>query len=128
MPEKAEEKTEGMKPEETKAEEKKAKEAEDVLSLGGNIELSGFRDIDGGSMVIVKKIVGSYAKTFSERCKGFEKLRVHMKLVHETQKSKKYELNAILFDSGKRHTAKEINRNMFFALDSVLKKLEGMIG
>lgn len=122
MPEKAEEKP--KKVEETKAEEEKA---EDVLSLGGNIELSGFRDIDGGSMVIVKKMVGNYAKTFSERCKGFEKLRVHMKVVHETPKSKKYELNATLFDSGEKHTAKEIDRNMFFALDSILKKLEGMI-
>lgn len=140
MPKKAEKGFEEIVPEETKLEETMPEEAEpeekqaetlreteDILSLGGNIELNGFRDIDKSSMVIVKKIVGNYAKTFSERCKGFERLIVHLKIVHETEKSKKYEIHAYLFDSGKRHVAEEIDRNMFFALDSVLKKLEGMI-
>ncbi len=123
MPEETEENFE-----ETPAKEEPEKTvAEDTLSLGGSIELSGFRDVDRGAMVIVKKIVGSYAKTFSEQCKGFEKLAVHMKPVHEVEKSKKYEFQAMLFDSGKKHAAEEVDRNMFFALDSVLKKLEKML-
>ena len=123
MPEEAEENFE-----ETPAKQEPEKAAaEDTLSLGGSIELSGFRDIDRGAMVIVKKMVGNYAKTFSEKCKGFEKLSVHMKPVHEVENSKKYEFHAMLFDSGNKHAAEDVDRNMFFALDSVLKKLEKMI-
>lgn len=145
MPEEIQEKPEETKPEEEEAEEIKEKpeeaaeeakpeqekageeSAEDVLSLGGNIELSGFREVDRGAMVVVKKMVGNYAKTFSEKCKGFEKLSVYVKPVHEVEKTKKFELHATLFDSGKRHTAKKTDKNLFFALDSVMKKLEKMI-
>ena len=38
----------------------------DVLELGGSIQLSGFSGIDGGQMVVVKKIVGNYAKRLSD--------------------------------------------------------------
>ena len=44
----------------------------DALQLGGNIELSGFREIDPASMVIIKKIVGNYARKFSDHFDGFE--------------------------------------------------------
>ena len=118
---------EETKPEEEKPEETQEDTSEDVLSLGGNIELSGFRQVDRGAMVIVKKMVGSYAKTFSEKCKGFEKLAVYVKGIHEVEDTKKYELHATLFDSGKRHTAEKTDKNLFFALDSVMKKLEKMI-
>jgi len=40
----------------------------DELQLGGNINLSGFKEIDSGSMVVLKKIVGNY-----ESCNRFRK-------------------------------------------------------
>lgn len=100
---------------------------EDAVVLGGNIELSGFSELDGGSIIIIKKVVGNYAKKFSERCSKFEKLSVTMKRIHEREKSEKYELHIKLMENGKPITAEITDRNLFFALDSVLKRVEGMI-
>ena len=44
---------------------------DDNVQLGGNIELSGFRDIDGASMVVLKKIIGNYARRLSELSEKF---------------------------------------------------------
>jgi hypothetical protein len=95
----------------------------DALQLGGNIELSGFREIDPASMVIVKKIVGNYARRFSEQCENFEKLSLTVKVVHETEASKKFEINGMVIDKGKTYTSSLTDRNVFVVIDSVLKKI-----
>ncbi len=97
---------------------------EETLELGGNIELTGFRELDGGSMIILKKIVGNYAKKFSELAKNFEKLHLTMKAIHEREKSEKYELHAKVIDNGKLYNAEAVDRNLFVAVDSILKKIE----
>ena len=100
---------------------------EDNVVLGGNIELSGFREIDGGSMIIIRKIVGNCAKKFSTLCGNFEKLHITMKPVHKTEGSEKYEIHAKVIDNGKPITAEETDRNLFIVLDSVLKRVEAEI-
>ena len=102
-------------------------EETDTIQLGGNIHLSGFSSLDGGSMIILKKILGNYAKKFSERCKDFEDLKVYMKVVHEREKSEKYEIKGQLNVGGKPHVADETDYNLFFVVDIVMKRLEGMI-
>ena len=97
---------------------------EDTLNLGGNIELSGFRDIDPGSMVILKKIVGNFAKKLSERNENFQKLHVTMKPVHEREKGEKYEIHGRVVMDGKAASSEMIDRNLFYCLDKVMKKLE----
>lgn len=101
---------------------------EDTVELGGNIELSGFSEFDGGSMVVIKKVVGTYAKKFSESSKDFEKLSVTVKPVHQREKSEKFELHAKLTIKGKPYTSEITDRNIYFALDRVLKKLEAEQG
>jgi hypothetical protein len=32
---------------------------DNVLQLGGNIELSGFSNLEGGAMIVLKKIIGN---------------------------------------------------------------------
>lgn len=96
---------------------------EDVLQLGGNIELSGFKGLDGGIMIVLKKIIGNYAKKMSDRSENFEKLSLTMKPVHEN----KYELHAKLIDNGKAHTSSVIDRNLFVAVDSSLKSIMNSI-
>lgn len=103
-------------------------DAEDTVTLGGNIELAGFKDLDGGSAVILKKIIGNYARRFSEICEKLELLKLQMKRIHEREKSEKYELHGFVIDNGKRYTASVADANLFFALDKVLKKLESEIG
>ncbi len=101
---------------------------EEAVQLGGNIELSGFKEVDGGSMIILKKIVGTYARKFSDSLQNFEKLSVNMKQVHETEGSKKYEVHGKLIDNGKVHTAEITDRNLFTCVDSVMKKIENSLG
>ncbi|MBD3354351.1 hypothetical protein GF361_00020 [Candidatus Woesearchaeota archaeon] len=92
---------------------------EEVLQLGGNIELSGFSNLEGGAMIVLKKIIGNYARKMSDRSKNFEKLSVHMKTVHDNQ----YELHAKMIDNGKKFNSSVTERNIFVAVDSSLKKI-----
>lgn len=99
-------------------------ETSDDLELGGSIVLSGFSGLDGASMIIVKKIVGNYAKRFSEICENFDNLRVYMKKIDNNNQ---FELNANVSDKGKSIVGEVTDRNLFFALDKVLKKVENGI-
>jgi hypothetical protein len=94
---------------------------EKVLQLGGNIELSGFSDLEPGVMIVLKKIVGNYARRMNDKCKNFEKLTLTMKTVHAKEKGEKYELHARMIENGRPYTASNIDRNLFVAVDSSLK-------
>lgn len=102
-------------------------ETRETLELGGNISLTGFKDLEPGSMTVIKKIAGSYAKKFSEKNSDFEGLSLTMKKVHATEGSEKYELHAKLILKGNPVTAEETDRNLFVVLDNVLKKIEGQV-
>jgi len=101
--------------------------SDEVLALGGNIELSGFQRLDRDNMIVLKKIVGNYAKRFSELCAGFQKLKLNMKPIHESEHSGWYELRAMLVDNGKNYNAEYTDRNLYFAVDKVMKKIEAEI-
>ncbi len=96
---------------------------EDVLQLGGNIELSGFSSLEPGVMIILKKIVGNYARRMSDKCKNFEKLSLTVKTVHAKEKGEKYELHAKMIDNGKPYNASNVDRNLFVAIDDSLKAI-----
>jgi ribosome-associated translation inhibitor RaiA len=96
----------------------------DTLDLGGNIQLTGFSDIDKGEMIILKKIIGNYARKFSDRSDKFEQLSVTMKPVHKTEASSIFEMHAKLIDNGKPIVGEHSDRNIFVATDAVLKKVE----
>ncbi|MBW2976502.1 hypothetical protein KY347_03585 [Candidatus Woesearchaeota archaeon] len=100
---------------------------DDFVQLGGNIELAGFRDIDGASMVVLKKIIGNYGKRMSEVSDRFEKLSISMKAVHEKEKGKKYEVQAKLMNGGKAFVSDVVERNLFVAVDDSLKKIVNQI-
>jgi ribosome-associated translation inhibitor RaiA len=97
---------------------------EDAVTLGGNIKLIGFKDQDGSTMVIVRKVVGNYARKFSDSSKTFESLAVHLKPVHERETSEKSEIDVRVIDGGKSYNAEVTERNLFFALDSAMKKVQ----
>ncbi|PIN78258.1 hypothetical protein COV16_06170 [Candidatus Woesearchaeota archaeon CG10_big_fil_rev_8_21_14_0_10_34_8] len=93
-----------------------------TIELGGNIQLSGFRDLDSATMVVVKKIVGNFVKHIDSVDK-FQGLHVTLKIIHQREKSEIYELNAKL-QSDKLYTSQSVDRNLMIGLDSVLKKVE----
>lgn len=93
-------------------------ETKDVVTLGGNIELVGFKDIEPASMVVLKKMVGTYAKTFSEKHSDFEKLVVELKNKDSN------EVMVKLHHGGNVKEAQSSANNLFIALDEVMKKIE----
>ncbi len=93
---------------------------DDKLELGGSIELSGFSSLDGGVMIVLRKIVGNWTKKLSDKAKNFEKLSLTMKTVHGGV----YELHCNLVDNGKVIASSAEERNLFIAVDSVLKKVQ----
>ena len=102
-------------------------EEKETIQLGGNIELSGFREVDGGSMIIVKKIVGSYVRKFNDRLGNLQKFSLHMKKAHGNEENAVFELYGNVIDNGKTHSAEVSERNLFVAVDTVMKKLENSI-
>jgi hypothetical protein len=100
----------------------------DVLQLGGNIELSGFSELDGANMIVVKKIVGSYARKISDHNKEFERLHLMLKPVHKQEHSEKYEIKGRVLVGGKSFNAEVTDRNLYFVIDSVMKKLCSEVG
>ena len=96
----------------------------DTLELGGNIVLTGFRELDGSTMIILKKIIGNYVRKISERAEKFEQLSLTVKPIHQTEGSRKYELYAKLLDNGKVFNSEIADKNIFMAVDSALKNLE----
>ncbi len=93
------------------------------MELGGNITLAGFKDIDKAELVVVKKLVGSYARKLSDSVRGFERLVVTLKEVHKTAGSEKHEVHGKAIIEGKPIVAEVIERNLFVALDEALKKV-----
>jgi len=94
------------------------------ITLGGNIELSGFSALDGGQMFIVKKLVGNYARKMEGICQNFEALKLRLKPLHQTEEDmKKFELHGQIVDNGQVFPAGVIEYNLFVGVDSVLKKL-----
>jgi len=96
---------------------------DETLQLGGNIELTGFSEMEKGVMIILKKIVGNYARRMSDRADNFEKLSLHVKKVHAKEKGEIYELHAKMLDNGKPFTSTVEDRNLFVAIDNSLKKI-----
>ncbi|MBL7147430.1 MAG: hypothetical protein ISS82_01240 [Nanoarchaeota archaeon] len=91
---------------------------EERIELGGNINLVGFKDIEQGKLVVVKKIVGNFVKKIQDQNKDFQKVTVTLKPVHES----KYEINTHLTINNKDYVADVTDFNLFFTLDKCLEK------
>lgn len=93
---------------------------EETIKLGGSIELSGFNNLDGGQMIVLKKIVGNYARKMEDKCRNFEALKLHLKQIGD---QKKFELKGQIVDGGNIYPSSAVEHNLFVGVDSVLKKL-----
>ncbi len=97
-----------------------------MIELGGNITLSGFKDLDRDTMIIVKKLVGSYVKKISDKNDKFQSLSLTLKIIHERETSEKYEVHANL-TADKQYSTEATERNLMIAIDRVFKKIDAMI-
>lgn len=96
-----------------------------MIELGGNIELVGFSELDGGSMVIIKKMVGNHVRKMSDMMENFEKLTLTLKTVHGD--NGKFEIQAKMIDSGRPVNTEVTDFNLFFTLNKALTKLQNNI-
>jgi len=85
----------------------------DSLKLGGNIELVNAGVLDRGALVIVKKLVGNYARRFSE--KGMSRLEVSFGDAGVTVTAE---------CQGREVSASAIHTNVFFSVDNALRDVE----
>lgn len=95
----------------------------DMIELGGNITLRGFDRIDGGSMIILKKIIGNYARTFSDNLKGFEKVNVTLRSSGDS-----YVTLAEVVNNGRSTSSEISDRNVFFCVSRALEKVNNSLG
>ncbi len=54
------------------------------MQLGGNITLAGFKELEMGELIVVKKIVGSYARKMADASQNFENHKVFLNIVPNT--------------------------------------------
>lgn len=99
----------------------------DKFSPEGEVKLLGFHTIDEPVIVDVKLIVGKKLKRFSELCKSFEQVVLHLKKVHAQPHSEKYELHASLKDKGKLYTTVTSHKDLLLAVETALEKLESEV-
>ncbi|MFT4303607.1 MAG: hypothetical protein ACMXYG_03515 [Candidatus Woesearchaeota archaeon] len=110
------------------SDDKTVSRSSDTLELGGHIELTGFVGLMPGSMTIIKKIVGTYTKRYTDLVKDFQKLNLAMKPIHHTtDKPKIFHINAKMIHEGRVTASEAEDRNIFHAIDSALKKIEAEI-
>ncbi len=91
----------------------------DMMQLGGNIQLVGFKEIEPAKMIVVKKLIGNYVKKIEEKTHQFEKIAVHLKKVHNSE----YEVQTKAVVSCKPYNSELTNYNLFVALDKTLSKV-----
>jgi hypothetical protein len=85
-----------------------------VIELGGGIELRGFDNIDGGELVVVKKIVGQYARELNDNVDAYEALLVERS--GEDEETVRATVNGST-------TCSASHANLFIALDTALQSV-----
>lgn len=91
-----------------------------MLELGGNIVLSGFRELKRDELIIVKKIVGNFVRKLDASQAGFRKLSLQLKSIHNSQ----YEITGSMQMKESEYQAEVTEHNLFFTINKVLHKLE----
>jgi ribosome-associated translation inhibitor RaiA len=90
------------------------------------IEFSGFKDINGMDMDLIRKKVTNFATDVSEADEKFRKIHMTLKKVHERADNQIYEIQAKLV--GKETITSDVDdRNLLAAIDTVLKKLSAQM-
>lgn len=94
----------------------------DSVSLGGNIVLNGFKDVENAKLVVLKKIIGNSVKEIQGKRSDYEKIVISLE-GDENNATIKVELRA----GGSSMAGEDTQNNMFMALDGALKKIMGQI-
>jgi len=89
--------------------------------LGGNIVLVDF-SLEDQEMIIVKKIVGNYARKIKNFVE-YQELKIELKSHQRNKGAKKYEMKASLIFDGERLNSEVSGLNLFVVLSEIMNKL-----
>ena len=92
-----------------------------MIELGGNIKLDNFDAVDIPTLIIVKKIVGNYAKKIHDDITEFSELKLH--LINDNKELKQVTLGAALVTTQGTCETEAEDVNLFFAVDKALSKI-----
>ncbi len=87
-----------------------------MIELGGGIYLDGFDGVEPGKLIVVKKVVGNYTKSISEKVKDFKKITV------KYSENGKIKISVVV-EADKEYSGEDEGDNLFFALDKALSKI-----
>jgi ribosome-associated translation inhibitor RaiA len=97
------------------------------MELGGNIELVGFNERDSSELIVLKKIIGNFARKFSDALgEDYVKLIIDMKQIHG-KTSSKFEIQAKITTKNKPIASEVTENNLFVCVADAMKKLETQI-
>jgi hypothetical protein len=91
---------------------------DEVIRLGGNIELKGFDDVDRQNMMILKKIIGNHVKELTNTSANYQKLEMCLRNCDGGC----FSLDATLV-CDETMTATHEHPNLLMAVDGLIKKL-----
>ncbi len=88
------------------------------IELGGNITLVGFSEKEFTELIVVKKMVGQYARKLSDSV-GLDTLKV----THKGVGNSKSEVNILAIIEGKEYNSSVTDPNIYVAIDTAMKKI-----
>ncbi len=94
-----------------------------VIELGGNIILEGFKERDYAELIVIKKIVGRYARQISDQERDFKSLKITLRHAPTPGGEGAYEIRASCATAEKKSEGEAREKNLFIALDAALKKV-----
>lgn len=96
-----------------------------MMSIGNDIILTGFKDLDEQTQMQVKKLVETHVNTirnhFGEK---FNRVNLTLKSIHKRETSQKYDINIHLRVDNKDYYAEFVDRNLFTTIDTVFEKVQ----
>ena len=97
------------------------------MELGGNIELVGFNEIDISELIVLKKIIGNFARKFSDHLgEDYVRLIIDLKQIHG-KNSSKFQIQSKLMTHSKPFTSEVTENNIFVCIADSMKKLETQV-
>lgn len=84
-----------------------------MIELGGNIKLDGFEGVEPAQLIVIKKVVGNFARQYSEKVDVKELL---VKLEDDKKNKITVDLNGEIKESDK-------GDNLFYVLNGLLVKV-----
>lgn len=90
----------------------------DTVSLGGNITLNGFKDLEKAKLVVLKKMIGNSVKEIQEKKSDYESIAITFE-GDESNATIKIDLTA----GGNTLSGEDNQNNIFMALNGALKKV-----